>query len=306
VIELAYKIGTKYHWWCLCDCGKLEIIRADYLKAGLTKSCGCLSREKTIERNTEKYFWNNIRKKGRICRRWLLFKNFYKDMGSRPKGHFLERINENRVYSKTNCKWSAYRGKKMSEKSIGIFVDISSIHRNLKYVLNGKLDYKGYYARVEKEGSIYRAFCYGAQIKDEAKRFVGALRMFGFEPKYVQAKKENPQVLLKQIGKVFQLDKDDPIIEGLKSKINMDEEQFGIFNTDRTIDLIIDIFRIIHKLDIVVLGTSNVNIVSMIEFLKEKGIKVIVFSSNIPGVLKASANSWWEIGEDLLEQGEDK
>lgn len=38
--------------------------------------------------------------------RWLKFSEFYKDMGEKPKGLWLERINNDLGYSKENCKWA--------------------------------------------------------------------------------------------------------------------------------------------------------------------------------------------------------
>lgn len=38
-------------WICRCDCGNEHIVRGYSLKNGDTKSCGCLAREKTVERN---------------------------------------------------------------------------------------------------------------------------------------------------------------------------------------------------------------------------------------------------------------
>ena len=39
---------------------------------------------------------------------WLDLENFLKDMGERPKGLTLDRINVNGNYCKDNCKWSDY------------------------------------------------------------------------------------------------------------------------------------------------------------------------------------------------------
>ena len=52
-IEVINLYSSGSHRWanCVCECGKEKSIRADHIRTGRTKSCGCLASDTTRERN---------------------------------------------------------------------------------------------------------------------------------------------------------------------------------------------------------------------------------------------------------------
>ena len=125
-IKFSHKVGTHQYWFFRCDCGNEKVIKVGNVKSGGTKSCGCLGVGKKIKHGmagTKIYnIWKSMRQRcfnknhkqykdwgGRgimICKEWLKFENFYRDMGNRPEGKSLDRINNDGNYCKENCRWA--------------------------------------------------------------------------------------------------------------------------------------------------------------------------------------------------------
>lgn len=138
--------GGNAYYYCSCDCGRHVVVCVVSLHSGRTRSCGCLQGELTAARNranarhgatgTRTYkSWSAMLGRctspgnpnwpyygGRgvgVCARWSpkqggSFENFLADMGERPEGKTLDRIDVDGSYEPSNCRWATAREQRLN------------------------------------------------------------------------------------------------------------------------------------------------------------------------------------------------
>lgn len=126
-------------WDCKCECGGSTSANTLKLRKGNTKSCGChrrailtnlkhglSNRSRTYKSwkemrnrcnnpNAQNYKWYG----GRgitVCPEWDDYTVFLSDMGERPDGKTLDRMDSDGNYEKLNCKWSTPKEQAMTNR----------------------------------------------------------------------------------------------------------------------------------------------------------------------------------------------
>jgi len=176
VIRFSHLDKVAY-WVCQCDCGTIVTVRGGSMQYGNTTSCGCYGKERRQTANTTHGMkntatyrsWRNMRMRCNlstcrefkhygdrgisVCERWdSSFENFLVDMGECPNGMSIERIDNNKDYSKENCVWATQkdqiRNRRVTLKHAGEPIAAIAERIGEKYMT--------VYSRFKKYGTPYK------------------------------------------------------------------------------------------------------------------------------------------------------
>jgi hypothetical protein len=133
--NIRMKDGNTYkHVVYECECGKREIAQLCNAKKGV--SCGCLNKrsKKHMMTKTSIYArWSSMIARCHspgtkrykdygargivVCEAWHTFENFLEDMGHPENGLTLDRIDNDKGYSKDNCRWCSPKAQSRNRRN---------------------------------------------------------------------------------------------------------------------------------------------------------------------------------------------
>ena len=146
--------GRRVYWICRCDCGRIKAVTGHDLQAGDVQSCGCArhaliaikrrrhghapARDEKSKPTPTYRSWQAAKQRCHspthsayprygahgitMCKKWReSFEAFLADMGERPPGTTLDRIDPARGYEPGNCRWATPKQQAYNSRRTRLF-----------------------------------------------------------------------------------------------------------------------------------------------------------------------------------------
>ena len=155
--------------------------------------------------------------------------------------------------------------------NVGIYLDISNIYYSViyKYGKDARVDYEQVLAFVKDIGHPVVLKAFGNQTRGESTKFQHMLSSLGFSLYYRTTHETVTGKGIKRRG-------------------------------DQDVEITVHVLNDAANLDCVILGSSDGDLLPLVEELKRRGITVIVIGSQINQILATTADSLFHITKDFL------
>jgi hypothetical protein len=100
-----------------------------------------------------------------VCAEWLdSFERFQADMGERPEGHSIERVDRNGPYSKENCIWASVKAQARNRDNNRPLTFRGKTQTLAQWAEELRIPYFTIHARLRRGWSIERALSEGSDV----------------------------------------------------------------------------------------------------------------------------------------------
>lgn len=186
------RVRKKEMLWCICDCGSERSVTKENLKNGTSNSCGCLKLElihknnylhgrntsdptyatwsalKDRCKNPKAQNYKNYGGRGiRVCKEWESFENFLRDMGEKPNGMSIDRIDVNGNYEAGNCRWATCREQARNQRNKVLYEAFGKRQLLVDWASESGLSLATIFKRIKRGWAVEKAVSFGAKTPQQ-------------------------------------------------------------------------------------------------------------------------------------------